>query len=356
MDMTLREWLILIGILVITGVVVDGYRRMRLARKRASELSFGLEEVKGSDEDFGSELPNGGARRTKGDYESDELPKERLEPGFSSADSINSENSENIDDLGPGFNVREVAYESADSGHYDVPPPAGLNIPSEEESYSMSVNPDEPVPVLMNLEESELPDRPKMTENRGRTEEALTKVREISVNSHDERSSRQSQPAEKLTEKLTEKLSERPPASEVIVINVLAKGGNSFDGASLLQSVLSSGMRYGDMSIFHRYANTDGSGQIQFSLANGVEPGYFEIDDIDHSSTPAVSFFMGLPGPEKPMQAFTIMEETARKLALDLGGELKDEQFSVMTRQTLEHCRQRIREFERKRLASKVSS
>ncbi|WBA80376.1 cell division protein ZipA C-terminal FtsZ-binding domain-containing protein [Endozoicomonas sp. GU-1] len=45
------------------------------------------------------------------------------------------------------------------------------------------------------------------------------------------------------------------------------------------------------------------------------------------------------------------MEETARRLALDLGGELKDEQFSVMTQQTLEHCRQRIREYERKQLA-----
>ena len=115
-------------------------------------------------------------------------------------------------------------------------------------------------------------------------------------------------------------------------------------------------MRFGDMAIFHRYANTDGSGKIQFSMANGVEPGIFDIDSLDRSDTPAVSFFMGMPGPENPMKAFTIMEETARQLALDLGGELKDEQFSVMTQQTLEHCRQRIREYERKRLTNKVSS
>ena len=64
--MTLREWLVLIGIIVIVGVLVDGFRRMRLAKKRESELSFGLEDVEGNNEAYGSELPNGGAR-VKGD-------------------------------------------------------------------------------------------------------------------------------------------------------------------------------------------------------------------------------------------------------------------------------------------------
>ena len=44
------------------------------------------------------------------------------------------------------------------------------------------------------------------------------------------------------------------------------------------------------------------------------------------------------------------MADTARAIAETLNGELKDEQRSVMTRQTLEHCRQRIRDFERTRL------
>ena len=50
------------------------------------------------------------------------------------------------------------------------------------------------------------------------------------------------------------------------------------------------------------------------------------------------------------------MEESAKQLALDLGGELKDEHYSVMTQQTLEHCRQRIRDYERKRLTQKNAS
>ena len=44
------------------------------------------------------------------------------------------------------------------------------------------------------------------------------------------------------------------------------------------------------------------------------------------------------------------MVETAQCLAKNLNGELRDETRSVMTGQTLEHCRNRIREIERKQL------
>jgi len=43
------------------------------------------------------------------------------------------------------------------------------------------------------------------------------------------------------------------------------------------------------------------------------------------------------------------MIAAARKLAHELNGELKDDQRSVMTAQTIEHYRQRIVEFERKK-------
>lgn len=43
------------------------------------------------------------------------------------------------------------------------------------------------------------------------------------------------------------------------------------------------------------------------------------------------------------------MADAARGLADALGGELKDENRSVMTKQTIEHARQKVMEFERKR-------
>jgi len=44
------------------------------------------------------------------------------------------------------------------------------------------------------------------------------------------------------------------------------------------------------------------------------------------------------------------MVETAQVLVRHLHAELRDDAHSVMTAQTIEHCRQRIRDFERKQL------
>ena len=104
------------------------------------------------------------------------------------------------------------------------------------------------------------------------------------------------------------------------------------------------------LDIFHRYSDAKGEGALLFSLANMVKPGTFDIDAMDEFETPGVSLFMTLPINADSMQSFDLMADTARAIAETLNGELKDEQRSVMTRQTLEHCRQRIRDFERTRL------
>ncbi|AKX44280.1 hypothetical protein AKN87_03620 [Thiopseudomonas alkaliphila] len=134
--------------------------------------------------------------------------------------------------------------------------------------------------------------------------------------------------------------------SEVLVIIVLARSPLGFKGPDLLQSILSNGLRYGDMDIFHRYTNMTGHGDTLFSMANAVAPGTFDLETINDFKTPAVSFFMQLPGPSAPAEAFELMLEAATHLATSLGGDLKDDQASVLTTQTVEHYRQRIANFE----------
>jgi cell division protein ZipA len=140
----------------------------------------------------------------------------------------------------------------------------------------------------------------------------------------------------------------RPEAREVIVINVLAPEGDTFKGPSLKALFEACGLEHGDMDIYHRHEQSDTISPVQFSVASAVEPGTFRPDEIDELATPGISFFMSLPGPDDALQAFDFMFETAQCVVRNLGGELKDERRSVMTRQTAEHCRQRIREFERK--------
>ena len=146
----------------------------------------------------------------------------------------------------------------------------------------------------------------------------------------------------------------RPEAREVIVINVLARSDDEFTGAALKKLFEACGLEFGDMDIYHRHEAADTTSPVQFSVANAVEPGTFKPKDMPTLTTPGISFFMSMPGPSNSLQAFEFMLETAQCVVRNLGGELKDERRSVMTPQTIEHCRQRIREFDRKQRSQRV--
>ena len=105
------------------------------------------------------------------------------------------------------------------------------------------------------------------------------------------------------------------------------------------------------MSFFHRHEFEAGRGAIQFSVANMMQPGVFDIDNMGGMTTPGLVFFLTLPGPENMMEAFNCMLETAEAVARNLDGDVLDESRSVVTRQSLEHTRQQIRDLETRLLA-----
>jgi cell division protein ZipA len=141
---------------------------------------------------------------------------------------------------------------------------------------------------------------------------------------------------------------------QVISILVTANDRQGFYGPQLLQLVKACGMVFGEMEIFHRFEDGLRLGKTQFSMANMMEPGTFDLGDINHLHTPGVVFFLGLPMAQDSMQAFDYMLETAQCLASNLGGGVLDEQRSVMRPQTIAHCRQQIRDFERRHLTRRA--
>jgi cell division protein ZipA len=67
-----------------------------------------------------------------------------------------------------------------------------------------------------------------------------------------------------------------------------------------------------------------------------------------------VSLFLALPVETGSyMEAFDAMLATAKGIAEQLQGELKDENRSVLTGQTVEHYRERIRDFSRRQQLEK---
>ena len=144
-----------------------------------------------------------------------------------------------------------------------------------------------------------------------------------------------------------------PGPQELIVMHVICREYPGFSGDQLVTSVGRAGLKYGDMNIFHRLQGGAQEGgvkprRIVYSMASAVEPGSFDLSTITDTKIPGVSFFLQLPGPVEPSEAFEDMLAVARDIGQSLHGDLKDENQSVMTGQTVEHYRQRVRDFARK--------
>ena len=137
---------------------------------------------------------------------------------------------------------------------------------------------------------------------------------------------------------------------EVLILNVVAPEGQSMSGAVLLPSLLTLGFKFGEFNIFHRHEEASGTGDVLFSLANMFNPGTFDIDNIEQFTTQGVSLFLSLPVKGDAQQAFNMMHNAAKKIAAEFSGQVLDGQRSVLTRQTVQHYVERIREFERRQL------
>jgi cell division protein ZipA len=141
---------------------------------------------------------------------------------------------------------------------------------------------------------------------------------------------------------------------QVLSIIVVANEPQGFYGEQLQGLAEACGMVHGTMDLFHRHEDSLLEGQTQFSMANMTESGSFDLHTMSNVHTAGVVFFMTLPSANDSIRAFDYMLETAQCLANNLGGELYDENRSVLRAQTVEHYRQRIREFERQRLARRA--
>lgn len=138
-------------------------------------------------------------------------------------------------------------------------------------------------------------------------------------------------------------------AEEVVVISVLSRDAEGFDGTKLLDLMMVCGLRYSRaMGVFHRFETESDDSELQFSMLNVVKPGTFPIEEMGEFMTPGITLLMPLPGAVDSAAAFEAMVETAMVVVRHMGGELKDENRSVMTAQTIEFARQRVREFERR--------
>ena len=315
MEFDLRQWLLILGPVFIVVVLLHGYWRMRNSRnnlKMALDKNFLSQPGdEGKVDDlslFKAELPNGGARIIKtAELDSSQDVPVLMEPV--ERRSVEEQADEALEEELAGV-LEEELEDALEDMHF---PDTFVESTSVEDTFAED-----------------------------------TFAEDTAADSVAESTAADTAESVSVTDSVGGTPSKAPPARKAdqsekfIVINVLADD-EFFNGQQLLETLVNLDMSFGDMNVFHRL-NEDGFSE--FSLANAVEPGTFDLADMDSMQTPGITMFMRVHELADPEHVFEELINVATVLSEELGGTIKDQTRSVMTMQTIEHCRQEIRDFQ----------
>lgn len=131
---------------------------------------------------------------------------------------------------------------------------------------------------------------------------------------------------------------------QLLIISVMAGSDRSFEGSLLRTAFAHNGLEYHKQGIFQRLVDCDERRRPVFGVANIVQPGVFDSADLEGLSTPGITLYLQLPAPVDALAAFDDFVTTSERLAVELGGELRDEQRNILSHQALMQIREGIAE------------
>lgn len=356
-QLSIRDWMIIVGGMMIAGVLLDAVRRYWRERRAELKLNARIERASpGEQQPFNllTELPNGGARIIRRGDLGEGLGPDEWEP---------------LDD--------EEPLDPADGSlHAAVPDPIvsdpiDVAVEAEVRESEAVVT---PPPVSAPIETGAAKDaseraapRAAPSEPPAPAEGSRRRTVKPVMASDDNNASAKSNDSGTVDwlESIEAGETREPDLPEhgrlprganthVFILYVVARQEDGFAGGTILETLLTNDLRFGDMDFFHRHEQASGRGAIEFSVANMMKPGVFDIDNMEPLQTRGLMFFVTLPGPTDMLKAFDYMYETAKLVAKSLDGDIQDETRSVVTRQSLEHMRQQIRELERRLLVRRT--
>ena len=330
----MSDWLSIIIVILIIAIVLDGIRRARNSRRSKVRLSKNARKADKMFESDGrpgqaADFPSGGARKLGG--------KPLRDSDYGEPEQASLELDEPVPMLMESVEEQSEPVEQMAS----VEPP--LSTSDKEEDHLE--------PTLGSLTELDEPET--------NTDSALQDPgysAENRINKQPEKKSKFQMAADYFTRDQSSEPAEAEPADglnsieaeEILVINIMCKQDQYFLGEHILEVLSSLKLKFGQMGIFHRHVDDDGDAASLFSIANIVEPGIFDLSTMSSIETPGLCMFLPLPSAVPAVEAYENLITTARHIATELNGELKDENRSALTNQTIEHGRQRVLEFERK--------
>ena len=166
-------------------------------------------------------------------------------------------------------------------------------------------------------------------------------------------------PAREQSAAPTLSMSDTPPPRRIerrkIIALRLAAPAQRYPGKLLRDALEAEGLQHGKYDVFHRLSD---DGVSIFSVASMVEPGTFDLEEMESAAFAGVTLFAQLPGPVPGVDALQLLVTCGKRLQEILGGTLQDERGVPLTVHRTERLRQEVVDFERaqSRDASRVTA
>ena len=133
------------------------------------------------------------------------------------------------------------------------------------------------------------------------------------------------------------------PQSKIVTLRFVPKNGEKLDLEQTVLALRNVGLERGRYGIFHYFSNGGNNNtDVEFSVANLIEPGSFDLTDTEDNTLPGMTFFTVLPGHGDPIARFDRMVSIARDLKQLLEAELLDEEGSFWSVQRERYVREEV--------------
>ncbi|WP_111858239.1 cell division protein ZipA C-terminal FtsZ-binding domain-containing protein [Acinetobacter sp. CFCC 10889] len=129
-------------------------------------------------------------------------------------------------------------------------------------------------------------------------------------------------------------------AESIIALNVYPNPRKALSGDKTLKVLLKYGLRYGELSCFHRYDNIDEPSPLMFSVLRLTDEGPvgFDLETLSTEQVKGLAFFLALPH-SNVQKGFDTMASIAGLIAREVDGTVYDENNLEFTPQLKEHWR-----------------
>ncbi|MEC8693690.1 MAG: cell division protein ZipA C-terminal FtsZ-binding domain-containing protein [Pseudomonadota bacterium] len=124
---------------------------------------------------------------------------------------------------------------------------------------------------------------------------------------------------------------------DLIIVSIQSARAPRFEEMNLHKACLRAGLRRTESLMYQRFPLDDAEHPL-FSLVNGIEPGTFD-DDAQSIDTPVIFLFTELPKQSDPVFAVNELISGARSIARDVGGDVFDQQGTPISKEWIDLAR-----------------